>query len=204
VVSLLQSLFLGSTVIAMSPVVPPLLPPSGIRAAGTGLEWIDFESSPIHGLGGFARKEIPAETKVIEYVGQKIDKEESVRRCRLNNEYIFFLNDEYDLDGNVGWNPAKFINHSCAPNCEAELIDERIWIVATRVIQPGEEITFNYGYALEDYQEHPCQCGSLHCVGYIVAEEFFDTVQKRIRPESLSRPSRPHPSVENRVPESDT
>jgi SET domain-containing protein len=143
------------------------------------LEWIYFKSSPIHGLGGFARKEIHLGTKVIEYIGQRISKEESLRRCILNNEYIFFLDDEYDLDGNVGWNPAKFINHSCTPSCEAELIEGRIWIIATRVIRQDEEVTFNYGYVLEDYQEHPCRCGSPHCVGYIVAEEFFDIVKAK-------------------------
>ena len=65
------------------------------------------------------------------------------------------------------------LNHSCAPNCEAELLDDRIWIIARRDIQPGEEITFNYGYDLENYRDYPCCCGSPHCVGYIVAEEFF-------------------------------
>ena len=77
------------------------------------------------------------------------------------------------------WNPARIINHSCAPNCEAELENERIWIVATRDIGAGEEITFNYGYDLEDYKEYVCRCGSPQCVGYIVAEEFFEHVLSR-------------------------
>lgn len=140
---------------------------------------IEIRDSPIHGRGGFARRFIPAGTRVVEYVGRKITKAESLRCCQANNEYVFHWNDDFDLDGNVPWNPARFLNHSCAPNCEAELIGERIWIVAKRDLQPGEEITFNYGYDLTDYQDHPCRCGAPGCVGYIVAEEFFPTLRAR-------------------------
>lgn len=140
-------------------------------------EWISFRRSRIHGTGGFARKPIPAGTRLIEYVGERINKAESLRRCEANNEYIFTIDDEYDLDGNVEWNPARFINHTCAPNCEAEWDENRIWIVALRDIPAGEELSFNYGYDLEDYREHPCRCGAAECVGYIVAEEFFDHVR---------------------------
>src|SRR5262245_57851675 len=82
-------------------------------------EWVEFRRSRIHGRGGYARKDIPAETDVIEYVGEKISKAESTRRCEANNEYIFTGDDTYDIDGNVDWNPARLINHSCEPNCEA-------------------------------------------------------------------------------------
>ena len=142
-----------------------------------------FRSSVIHGTGGYARRDIASGTRVIEYVGEKITKVESLRRCEQDNQYIFTLDDEFDLDGNVSWNPARFINHSCAPNCEAELDGGRIWILALRDIKAGEELTFNYGYDLEDYREHPCRCGAAECVGYIVAEEFFAHVrgQREIR-----------------------
>lgn len=124
-------------------------------------------------MGGFALDKIKKETPIIEYVGEKISKAESLRRCEQNNFYIFALDDEFDLDGNVGWNPAKFINHSCDPNAEAEFFGEMIWIMARRDIEAGEEITFNYSYDLEDYKEHPCHCGAKSCVGYMVAEEYF-------------------------------
>ncbi len=136
-------------------------------------ELISFRESPIHGLGGFANQPLAAGTRVIEYGGQKIGKAESLRRCEENNWFIFALDDQFDLDGSVGWNPARFINHSCSPNCDAELIDGHIWIVARRDIAAGEEITFNYGYDLESYREHPCHCGAPNCLGYIVAEELF-------------------------------
>ncbi len=82
-----------------------------------------------------------------------------------------------DLDGNVEWNPARLLNHSCVPNCEADCDGKSIWIVALRDLAAGEELTFNYGYELADYRDSPCLCGTTTCVGYIVAEEYFEQVR---------------------------
>ncbi|MDB6121210.1 MAG: nuclear protein [Pedosphaera sp.] len=142
-------------------------------------ELVDFRNSPIHGTGGFARVDIPNETNVVEYVGRKIDKAESLRQCELENPFIFTLDDQFDLDGNVDWNPARLLNHSCSPNCEALDDEGRIWIVACRDIKAGEEITFNYNYDLVDYKDNPCRCASPNCVGYMVAEEFFPTLLEK-------------------------
>ena len=152
-------------------------PPAGCRRSQTS--FVEVRHSPIHGTGAFAQSDLPGGARVIEYVGEKITKAESLRRCEQNNQYIFDLDDEFDLDGNVPGNPARFLNHSCAPNCEAELDAERVWILALRDIKAGEELTFNYGYDLEDYREHPCRCGAAECVGYIVSEEFFDHVRQQ-------------------------
>ncbi len=141
-------------------------------------QMISFNTSAIHGTGGFAQVDLRAGTQVIEYTGRRIDKQESLRQCEQENPYIFHLDEEWDLDGNVPWNPARLLNHSCAPNCEAQEENGRIWIVALRDIRAGEEITFNYNYDLQDYREHPCQCGAAKCVGYIVAEEFFGELKK--------------------------
>ena len=100
-------------------------------------ELIDFRNSTIHGTGAYARVDIPADTHIIEYVGKKIDKQESERQCELENACIFSLDEAFDLDGNVEWNPARFINHSCSPNAEAQEADARIWIVALRYIKAG-------------------------------------------------------------------
>lgn len=145
-------------------------------------ELITFRRSRIHGTGGFARKDIPAGTRLIQYVGEKITKAESLRRCEAENPYIFTLDDEHDLDGSVERNPARFLNHSCTPNCETELDEEaaEVWILTLRDIRAGEELSFNYGYDLSEYREHPCQCGAPECVGFIVAEEFFDHVRRQI------------------------
>ena len=145
----------------------------------TGSARVCFRESAIHGTGGFAKSDIPAGTWVVEYAGERISKEESLRRCESGNEFIFSLNDEFDLDGSVPWNAARFLNHSCEPNCETERIGDRIWIIAARDIRAGEELTFNYGYNLVDYQEHHCRCGAAGCVGYMVAPEFYEHVRWR-------------------------
>jgi len=156
-------------------------------------EWVVYRTSEIHGTGGFARVAIPAETTVTEYVGQKITKAESLKRCELNNEYIFDWDDDYDLDGNVDWNPARFINHSCSPNCEAQWDGDHIWIVALRNITAGEELTFNYGYDLVDYREHPCRCGAANCVGFIAAAQFHDQIRRLVLSQTAPQETAPVP-----------
>ncbi len=120
---------------------------------------------------------IPARSCVMEYLGERITKEQSLERCSRNNRAIFYLDEQWDLDGDVESNSARLLNHSCAPNCDAERIDGRIWIISRRPIQPGEEITFNYGYDLAEYRNYPCRCGVVDCVGFIVAEEFFASLR---------------------------
>ena len=149
----------------------------GDCGAPDGAGRLVFKNSAIHGVGAFAAGHIAAGERVIEYVGERITKAESHRRCEQSNPFIFALDAGYDLDGGVDWNAARFINHSCAPNCEAIQEGERIWIVALKDIPAGEEITFNYGYDLEDFRKHPCSCGSRDCIGYIVAEELFEQVR---------------------------
>lgn len=138
-----------------------------------------FKQSGIHGTGGFAAVDIRTGERIIQYVGDKIDKAESLRRCENDNEYIFDLDETHDLDGNVERNPARFINHSCAPNCESEVDGDEVWILALRDIRAGEELTFNYCYDMEDYQDHPCRCGAPECVGFMVAESHFDQIRRQ-------------------------
>jgi uncharacterized protein len=139
----------------------------------------EIKSSPIHGTGLFARRDIETGTRLIEYVGRRISKRESQELCSGSNPYIFYLNEDWDLDGSVDWNPARFINHGCDPNCESEQDDEdRIWITSRRPIPAGEELTYNYGYDLDEYRDFPCACGSPKCVGFIVAEEYISIVRQ--------------------------
>src|SRR5215831_544274 len=93
---------------------PNTNPPSDQGVDQTDL--VLFKSSSIHGLGGFAKVKIASGAPVLEYVGEKISKAESFRRCEQNNVFIFALDDLEDIDGNVPWNPARWLNHSCSPN----------------------------------------------------------------------------------------
>lgn len=150
----------------------------------------EVRQSSIHQRGVFATRFIRSGSQIIEYVGEKITKAESEKRGWKQLEhakatgdagvYIFILNDEWDIDGNVEWNIARLINHSCEPNAEACLDEEesRIWIWALRDIEEDEEILFNYGFDLESYQDHPCRCGSSRCVGYIAGEDYWPELRK--------------------------
>lgn len=149
-----------------------------------------IERSKIHGAGVFADEDIPKGTKVIEYVGEKITKEEGAKREQAQMKkakhgegtvYIFELDDMWDIDGDVPYNDARFINHSCDPNCEVEIEDGHIWIIALRDIRKGEELSYDYGFDLEFYQQFPCRCGSPKCVGFMVGQEHWDKLPKMKR-----------------------
>lgn len=141
-----------------------------------------FKKSKIHGTGGFARVDIRRGIRIIEYLGPKLSKAEAQAQLESHNYFIFTLDDDYDIDGSVEWNMARFINHGCKPNCEAEIDRDRVWILARRSIKAGEELTYNYSYDLDEYEDRPCRCGARDCVGYMVAEQHFKTVRKRQKP----------------------
>lgn len=153
--------------------------------------YVTVNSSSIHNRGLFAAKRIPKDTFLIQYLGERITKKESNRRGIAQHEisqsenvgsvYIFEIDDKHDIDGNFDWNIARLANHSCSPNCEAQNADGEIWLVALRDIKKGEEITFDYGYALEHWEDHPCRCGSENCVGHIVRREDWKKLQKLLK-----------------------
>jgi len=98
--------------------------------------------------------------------------------------YIFELNKRHDLDGDVAWNTARLINHSCEPNCESQKARGRIWIVATRDIAAGEELSYDYGFGLENWRDHPCRCGAAACAGYIVTKTQRWRVRRALKAEA--------------------
>ncbi len=148
--------------------------------------------SRIHGQGVYARVAIPAGYVIVEYRGERITKAESARReaARLARSregaeactYSFWLNQRYDIDGRRWGNVSKFINHSCEPSCRAEMHRGRIWIIAARDIDRGDEITFDYGFQFRHWRDNPCRCGAPSCAGYIVAADQRWRLRRALQP----------------------
>lgn len=165
-----------------------------------GSTWAEAGASGIHQNGLFASRDIPEDTRIIEYIGDKITKAESERRANLQDEegrssgdgvvYIFTLNDRYDIDGNVDDNHARFANHSCDPNAYTDIIDGRVWLRAAREIEKGEEIVYDYGFDLSCWEDHPCLCGAKRCLGYIVGEEFRPEMKRKLKAKKAERKGR--------------
>ena len=109
------------------------------------------------GLGLFAEEAIPRGACVIEYFGRRIAPEEEYTS---RSKYLFSIGRNTTIDGNVKENVARYINHSCAPNCEVELKDHRVYIFAKRPIKPGEEFSYDYGeeYFNEHIKPKGCRC----------------------------------------------
>lgn len=115
----------------------------------------------LSGLGLFAAARIKKGARIIEYKGERVQSEEADRR---GGKYLFELNDRYTIDGSSRDNIARYINHSCEPNCYAEInaAETRVFIFAQRNIEVGEELSYDYG---EDYVNRiiapaGCRCHS--------------------------------------------
>lgn len=155
-------------------------PAARVAAPPPKNEWFELRSSSIQGRGGFAIKDIPKGTRIIEYTGEKISNAEADRRyddaaMGRHHTFLFTLNSRTCVDAAVGGNDAMYINHSCDPNCEAVIERGHIWIEAIKRIPAGTELVYDYQYEFDDeYTEedlrwYRCQCGSPKCRGTIVA-----------------------------------
>ena len=138
-----------------------------------------------NGRGLYATKDIKVGIRIIDYVGKIITKKQTEESEKFDNSkpiYLFDLNSRYDLDGNVSWNTARLINHSCLNNCDYEGKGLKFWVNANRDIKMGEELTCNYGFSYDsDYKQFPCKCGSKNCVGYIVRESSRWRINKKFK-----------------------
>lgn len=150
------------------------------------------KASGVHGKGVFATEDIPKGTKIIEYLGEIISKKEGDKRAKEQYEkskkdgsgsvFVFELNKKQDIDGDVSWNPAKYLNHSCNPNCKYKIIDNHIWIISIKPIKKDEELNFDYGCDTEDYENHICRCNSENCIGYIIGRRYWKKFLNKTRP----------------------
>jgi hypothetical protein len=127
-------------------------------------------SSFIHAAGCYTTTPIAKGTRVVEYTGPIIDKDEGDRRYELKPiTYLFGIGDgSRVIDGH---GIAMFINHSCDANCETEEIDERVWIMAIRNIAAGEELCYDYCLYDGGDEEAPCNCGAKNCRGSMYSAE---------------------------------
>lgn len=112
------------------------------------------------GRGLFALEPIPKRACIVEYVGPTL-KEEKWLNSR--NRYLFKVTEKKTIDGWNTENAARFINHSCRPNCEIEILKGRVFVVARRAIKPGEELAYHYGKEYFDNLIKPAGCKCLKC-----------------------------------------
>lgn len=151
---------------------------------------IQTRRSGVHGKGVFAVQDIAKGDTLIEYKGEVISWKEALRRhphdpAQPNHTFYFHVDDKRVIDGKVDGNAAKWINHACDPNCEADEIEGRIFIKALRDIPAGEELNYDYGliidlpYTPELLAEFPCWCGSEACRGTLLTPKDEDEKKAR-------------------------
>lgn len=138
------------------------------------------KASPVHGRGVFAKRVIPKGTRLFEYAGERVLKAtlaKDLAEGLTSLVYVMNLNETYVVDGERGGNDARFINHSCEPNCEVLYFNETPYIYALQDISEGDELNFDYKYGSEadveftDEQKRewfPCNCGAANCRGTLL------------------------------------
>lgn len=138
--------------------------------------------SGIHGRGVFALTDIPKGTRLIEYLGERMSHEEADRRYGDLHEgsahtMLFAANDEVVIDATQWGSSARWINHSCGPNCEAVEDEGRVFIETRRAIRAGEELVYDYELIVEERhtaklkREHACYCGARRCRGTMLGRK---------------------------------
>lgn len=141
-----------------------------------GAPRFEVRKSPVHGRGAFALRRIRRGTRLIEYLGERVSHEEADQRYENRarddgHTFLFIVDARTVIDAGVDGNEARFINHSCDPNCETVIERRRVFIEAARTIQPGEELSYDYqlGRSEDDPPDvdeiYACHCGHANCRG---------------------------------------
>ena len=149
--------------------------PEGVRTQPTQ-PWFEIRRSPIQGRGAFAVRTIPAGTRLIEYTGERIGHARfALRYAReakgRHHTFLFLATRRTVVDARVLGNEAKFINHSCDPNCRSVIEKGRIYIETRKAIRKGQELVYDYSYRREgtetsaDEARWVCRCGTRKCRG---------------------------------------
>jgi SET domain-containing protein len=138
--------------------------------------------SGIHGRGVFALTDIPKRTRLIEYTGERMSHEEADDRYGdlhdgSSHTMLFAATDDVVIDATQRGSSARWINHSCAPNCEAIEDKGRVFIETRRAIRAGEELAYDYELIVEERhtaklkREHACYCGARRCRGTMLGKK---------------------------------
>ncbi|HUI59594.1 MAG TPA: SET domain-containing protein-lysine N-methyltransferase [Steroidobacteraceae bacterium] len=157
----------------------------------------EVRRSSVHGLGVFATRAIAKGTRIIEYLGERVSHAEADRRYETKDEndshtFLFIVDSRTVIDAGVDGNDARYINHSCDPNCESVVEGRRVYIEAIRTIEPGTELTYDYQIQREDDdppnidEVFACRCGFAQCRGTML----WPTERKPARGKSPKRPAR--------------
>ena len=143
---------------------------------------IQTRRSGVHGKGVFAVQDIAEGETIIEYVGEVVSWPEAQARhphdpSDPNHTFYFHIDESRVIDAKVGGNSSRWTNHSCAPNCEADEREGRVFIKALRNTAAGEELHYDYGLIIDERYpaklkaEYPCWCGSRRCRGTLLAHK---------------------------------
>ncbi|SNS15634.1 hypothetical protein SAMN06265795_101281 [Noviherbaspirillum humi] len=163
--------------------------PAAAPAPSAEKPFYAVRDSKVHGKGVFATRKIPAGTRIIEYGGERIswrkaEKRHQAQDSESGHTFFFSLESGRIIDGGSEGNDARWINHSCAPNCEAREEDRKVYIYAVRDIARGEELNYDYGLQLEERHTaklkriYGCRCGAPECRGTMLASKRKPAAKK--------------------------
>ncbi len=148
-----------------------------------------IRSSSIHAAGCYTTRPIARNTRIIEYGGRRITKQEADEL--YSDRIVTYL---FGVDGTNlvidGYSTAMYINHSCAPNCETVELRGKIWIKAIRNISPGEELTYEYNLYDSDEDNCDCYCGTKNCRGTMYSEEEVKRRARKMKREAAKKTTR--------------
>lgn len=145
----------------------------------TSQDYFIVRRSKIQGKGAFAVRKIRKGTRIIEYAGKRIHPDDEATyydedAMDRHHTFLFGVDKKTTIDGGQEGNEARFINHSCDPNCEALIENKRVYIFAKRTIYPGEELGYDYHFEVDGpitrklISFYPCRCGTEKCRGTIL------------------------------------
>lgn len=172
------------------------------RAAPGGIASLyEVRRSGIHGKGVYAARPIPKGTRIVEYLGERISHKQADDRYEAKGQddghtFLFVVSSKVVIDAGVDGNDARFINHSCDPNCETVIEGGRVFIEAVRDIRKGEELGYEYGLTWEstddeeELKNYTCRCGAKRCRGTMLAEEPLDAAKARRKRAAARRKKR--------------